>query len=240
GLGFWSGVIGACFSTDQQCREVRRINVSAAFFLSIEFRDTGYLVERMYKASFGDTVENSTGLIVPIIRRSEFLADTPLISNGVIVGQGTWQLQLEQNKTAFAQTFVQRARFTNGYPQTMTAAQFVDALFANSRVTPTVAERNAALAAFGSGDVAGRAAALRSVAESASFDNGEKNRAFVLMQYYGYLRRNPNDTPEANLNFAGWNFWLGKLNEFGGNFVDAQMVKAFLDSTEYRQRFGTP
>jgi hypothetical protein len=56
------------------------------------------------------------------------------------------------------------------------------------------------------------------------------------MQYYGYLRRNPNDAP--NTDFSGWNFWLSKLNQFGGNFVQAEMVKAFLDSTEYRQRFG--
>jgi hypothetical protein len=58
------------------------------------------------------------------------------------------------------------------------------------------------------------------------------------MQYYGYLRRNPNDAPEQSLNFAGYNFWLAKLVQFNGNFVQAEMVKAFLDSTEYRQRFG--
>ena len=32
-------------------------------------------------------------------------------------------------------------------------------------------------------------------------------------------------------------FWLTKLNDFNGNFVNAEMVKAFLDSIEYRQRF---
>ena len=58
------------------------------------------------------------------------------------------------------------------------------------------------------------------------------------MQYFGYLRRNPSDAPEANLNYAGWNFWLGKLDEFNGDYVRAEMVKAFLDSTEYRTRFA--
>ena len=58
------------------------------------------------------------------------------------------------------------------------------------------------------------------------------------MQYFGYLRRNPNDAPEQNLNFEGYNFWLGKLNQFNGNFVEAEMVKAFILSGEYRQRFG--
>jgi len=58
----------------------------------------------------------------------------------------------------------------------------------------------------------------------------------VLMQYFGYLRRNPNDLPDAD--FSGYNFWLNKLDSFGGNFVNADMVKAFLVSGEYRQRFG--
>ena len=58
------------------------------------------------------------------------------------------------------------------------------------------------------------------------------------MQYFGYLRRNPDDAPELNLNFDGYNFWLTKLNDFGGNFVAAEMVKAFLISGEYRGRFG--
>jgi len=58
----------------------------------------------------------------------------------------------------------------------------------------------------------------------------------VLMEYFGYLRRNPDDAPDAN--FAGYNFWLNKLNQFNGSFIDAEMVKAFISSSEYRQRFG--
>ena len=50
------------------------------------------------------------------------------------------------------------------------------------------------------------------------------------MEYFGYLRRDP-DT-------SGFNFWLGKLNDFNGNFIAAEMVKAFISSAEYRQRFG--
>ena len=56
------------------------------------------------------------------------------------------------------------------------------------------------------------------------------------MEYFGYLRRNPFDTP--NTDFNGYDFWLGKLNEFNGNYIQAEMVKAFLNSDEYRQRFG--
>ncbi len=76
---------------------------------------------------------------------------------------------------------------------------------------------------------------LRSVAENADLKNAEFNKAFVLMQYFGYLRRNPNDAPD--LDFSGYNFWLGKLNSFDGNFVNAEMAKAFILSDEYRHRF---
>ena len=58
------------------------------------------------------------------------------------------------------------------------------------------------------------------------------------MQYFGYLRRNPNDPPEVGLDFAGYDFWLGKLNQFNGDFRSAEMVKAFITSGEYRARFG--
>jgi hypothetical protein len=56
------------------------------------------------------------------------------------------------------------------------------------------------------------------------------------MQYFGYLRRAPDAVPDAD--FRGWKFWLDKLNQFNGNFVSAEMVKAFISSDEYRKRFG--
>ena len=77
---------------------------------------------------------------------------------------------------------------------------------------------------------------LRAITENAEFRRRQLTKAFVLMQYFGYLRRTPNATPDTN--FDGYNFWLSKLNEFNGNFVNAEMVKAFITSTEYRQRFG--
>jgi hypothetical protein len=84
--------------------------------------------------------------------------------------------------------------------------------------------------------VAARAQVLRSIAENATLKANEKNRAFVLMQFFGYLRRNPNDPQDTD--YTGYEFWLQKLNQFGGNFVEAEMVKAFLTSVEYQQRFG--
>jgi uncharacterized protein (TIGR03118 family) len=75
-----------------------------------------------------------------------------------------------------------------------------------------------------------RATVLRKVAEYAFLKDREFNNAFVFMEYAGYLRRDA-DT-------GGFNFWLKKLNEFNGSFVNAEMVKAFIASLEYRQRFG--
>lgn len=74
------------------------------------------------------------------------------------------------------------------------------------------------------------------MAEDADFARREFTRAFVLIQYFGYLRRNPNDEPDVD--FSGYYFWLSKLNQFGDDFVRAEMVKAFITSLEYRGTFG--
>jgi hypothetical protein len=235
GLKFWQDDINTC--TTEQCREVHRINVSAAFFLSIEFQNTGFLVYRLYKASYGDAPGTP-------VRLGEFLPDTRQIGQGVVVGQNGWELALENNKQTFTAEFVARPRFTSAYATTMTPPQFVDALFVNAGVTPLASERAAAVNEFGSATTtdaaAARARALLRVAENSTLTRQEFNRAFVLMQYFGYLRRNPNDPPEPGLNLNGYNFWLEKLNQFNGNFAQAEMVKAFISSSEYRQRFGQP
>ncbi|MFL6282009.1 MAG: Calx-beta domain-containing protein [Pyrinomonadaceae bacterium] len=239
GFGFWQSEMNTC-GANAQCAEVKRVNVSAAFFLSIEFQNTGYLVERMYKSAYGDATSPGVAGTVPVIRLNEFLPDTQAIGRGLIVGQGNWQAQLEANKQAYALEFVLRQRFADAYPFSMTAAQFVDKLIQNSGVGFTQGERDQLVSQLASSaDVAvGRASVLRQVAEDSRLQAQERNRAFVLMQYYGYLRRNPDDAPEPGLNFAGWKFWLDKLNGFNSNFVQAEMVKAFLTSDEYIKRFG--
>jgi len=218
---------------------------SAAFFLSIEFQQTGYLVERIYKAAYGDasgasTFNGSHQLAVPIVRFGEFLPDTQAIGSGVVVGATGWETVLENNKQAFTNGFVQRSRFTSAYATSLMPAQLVDKLFTNAGVTPSTTDRNAAIAEFGSAtntsDVGARGRALRRVAENATLNTQEFNRAFVLMQFFGYLRRNPNDAPDSD--YTGYDFWLTKLNQFNGNFQNAEMVKAFITSGEYRQRFG--
>src|SRR3989441_1689864 len=235
GLAFWSNQINSCGS-DLTCIEAKRTSVSAAFYLSMEFQQSGYLVYRFYKAAYGKL----PGAPVPI-RFSDFLPDDQAIGLGVVVNQSGWETVLENNKQMFATDFVQRPRFASAYPASMSPEVFVDALLANSGVTPTSIDRAAAITEFGSAsttsDSSARARALRRVAENSTLIQNEFNRAFVLTEYFGYLRRNPNDAPDTD--FDGYNFWLNKLNQFNGDFVQAEMVKAFIDSSEYRRRFGT-
>jgi CSLREA domain-containing protein len=241
GLAFWAGEITVCGS-DQQCLEVKRINVSAAFFLSTEFQETGYLVERIYKVSYGNALGTSTlggnhQFPVPIIRLNEFLADAPEIARGVIVGQPGWETVLENNKRNFVDSFVERIRFKapNAFPTTLTASEFVDKMNTNAGGVLLPDERIQLINDLSTGAKT-RADVLRVIAEDPDLVISERNRAFVLMQYFGYLRRNPNDNPD--LDHTGYEFWLNKLTQFGGNFVNAEMVKAFITSTEYRHRFG--
>ncbi|HEV7797674.1 MAG TPA: DUF4214 domain-containing protein [Pyrinomonadaceae bacterium] len=222
GQHFWADNISSC-GADEECREVKRIDTSAAYFLSIEFQETGYLVHRFYKASFNRR---------PLF--AEFLADTQTIGNGVVVNVPGWQQRLDNNKESFTSEWVARAEFASLYDE-MNDAQYVDALIENTGTSFTETDRDALVDVLNNQAMT-RAQVLRVIAESQAFCDAEYNAAFVEMQYFGYLRRNPQDAPDNDLD--GYNFWLNKLNEFGGDFRRAEMVKAFLVSGEYRQRFG--
>jgi hypothetical protein len=113
---------------------------------------------------------------------------------------------------------------------------FVDALNRNAGGALSQGERDAPVAEL-KNDARTRVQVLRAVAEDETLARAEFNRAFVPMQFSGYLGRAPDAEPDTD--FTGYTFWLGKLNEFNGNFIQAEMVKAFLDSIEYRKRFGT-
>jgi alpha-tubulin suppressor-like RCC1 family protein len=244
GLQFWMNNIDNC-GFDSNCREVQRINTSASFFLSIEFQNNGYLVERFYKVAYGDAQGNSTfggvhQLSVPNVRFNEFNQGTQQIGQGVIVLASGWEQRLETNKQAYALEFVQTARFINAFPTSLTPAQFVDQLNQRAGNVLSAGERTTAINIFGgaadTSNTTARAQVVRQVAEDTDLYNTEYNRAFVLAEYFGYLRRNPNDAPDAD--YTGYDFWLTKLNQFNGNYINAEMVKAFLSSIEYRQRFG--
>jgi len=243
GLAFWKDNIDKCMNptripagqTAAQCLETQRIITSAAFFLSIEFRQTGALVRDFYVSSLDRPATNNMPNLIELTR------DTQAIQKGVVVGQGNWQAQLAANQLDFINDFVTRPEFVGLYPTTDTPTQYVDKLYLHANVTPGSAqERNNAIAEFGGAATAANAGArgraLLRITQNAAFQARELNRAFVQMEYFGYLRRNPNDPPDGNFN--GYNFWLNKLNQFNGDFLQAEMVKAFLSSLEYRRRFG--
>jgi YVTN family beta-propeller protein len=224
GLDFWSNQIASC-GADALCIDNRRQNVSAAFFLSPEFQDTGFYVIRIQRVAFGRKSEAEGSRIL----LSEFLRDARQVGEGFIDGQPGAQAVLEANRQAYAEQVVGSPAFAARFPQT-TAAEYVNALFASAGVQPTEQERQEAATAYGAGGGAGRVAALRKVAESGSVRAAEFRPAFVLTQYFGYLRRDPDQ--------LGFDFWLGKLNNHGGDYISAEMVRSFIVSGEYRGRFG--
>ncbi|HEY6804502.1 MAG TPA: Calx-beta domain-containing protein [Pyrinomonadaceae bacterium] len=246
GQAFWTNELTSC-GPDASCLDEKHTNVSAAFFLSVEFQNTGYFAFRFYRASFPDNMQRPRG--VP--RYLEFLRDEQKLQNGVVVGQPNWEAFLEQNKQGFALDWVDRADFIAEYPTTMTRDEYIDKLFSRSGVTPTAQERTQAQQAYDSGFSVKekRAKGIRAAIDTGSIYNAQYNPAFVLMQYFGYLRRNPDNAPDNN--FSGYDFWLNKMNQFSlpgedmrdGNVAlarvkRAEMVKAFLVSGEYRGRFG--
>ncbi|HEY0078253.1 MAG TPA: M12 family metallo-peptidase [Pyrinomonadaceae bacterium] len=231
GLAFWTNQINSCGS-NQSCIEVKRINVSAAFFLSPEFQDTGFFVIRTHRAAFGGRSHSSASRI----NYRQFIRDARQVGEGVVDGQPDYTQKLAANKRAYAEQLVSSLEFIVRYPLTQAAAAYVDALYASAGVSPTPTERQDAINAFGQGGLAGRAAALVKVSDSGSLRDAEYRGAFVLMEYFGYMRRNPTDPPDAD--DSGYQFWLQKLNNHNGNYISAEMVKAFITAGEYRQRFG--
>ncbi|MGH9932570.1 MAG: DUF4214 domain-containing protein, partial [Pyrinomonadaceae bacterium] len=215
GFNFWSDQIISC-GADTDCVARRRENVSAAYFLSIEFQQTGGLVDGLYRASYGVRPDFAG-----------FMPDTRTIGIGVVVGMDGWEAKLQANKEAFANAFANRAAFHQMYDG-MDNSLFVDTLIGHTGVTFTSGERDALVSGLSQGTMT-RGDALRSIAENQRFVNAKFNEAFVMMEYFGYLRRDPDA--------GGFAFWLQKLNDFNGNFEQADMVKAFIVSGEFRDRF---
>ncbi|HEY6119249.1 MAG TPA: DUF4214 domain-containing protein [Pyrinomonadaceae bacterium] len=213
GFDYWTNQIASC-GANHNCLNNQRVNVSAAFFIELEFQKTGYFVYRVYKGGLGRQ---------PVF--AEFGPDRRQVVDGPT---------LEQTKQAFALAFVQRTEFVSRYNAATTAATFVDALIATIQQNSGVdlgGQRQALIDKYNTGaDMnQSRAFALRDAIDSTAFSNAEYNPSFVLMQYYGYLRRDPDA--------GGYTFWLDILNNrVPGNF--RSMVCAFITSDEYQKRFG--
>ncbi|HEX8291044.1 MAG TPA: hypothetical protein VF570_04765, partial [Pyrinomonadaceae bacterium] len=168
-----------------------------------------------------------------------------------VVGAAGWEQQLRTNQEEFSRRWVQRPDFLAEFPMSMNSNEFIDKLAANLGVAPLAPfERTIANESY-TQTVEGRAATLRNVINLNSTYNAQFNPGFVLSQYIGYLRRNPNDAPDFD--YTGFDYWLAKMNSFSlpGEDVSneqtaiarvrrAEMVRAFILSLEYRGRFGQP
>ena len=215
GFNFWSDQILGC-GADAGCVETKRINVSAAYFLSIEFQTTGGLVDGVYRASFDRAPQYG-----------EFTPDRLAMAKDVVVGKSGWEQQLAANRQAYLDAFVQRPAFQSAYGN-LSNTEFVDALVGHTRISYTQSERDALVNGLTNGSLS-RAAVLGQIAGDQRFVDAKFNQAFVMMEYFGYLRR--------DADADGYQFWLTKLNQFNGNYEQADMVKAFIVSGEYRDRF---
>ncbi len=207
GLNYWIGQIFQCES-NESCLLSRRIGVSAAYFTSAEFQETGYFVYRFYKAALG----RQPGY-------AEFMPDRSRVVGGI---------DLEASKTSYANLFVERAAFAAQYPSALTPGQYVDALNGNTGGSLTQAERDALVSGL-MNQTETRASVLRKVVDNQAFQRKEYNAAFVLMQYFGYLRRDPDA--------EGYNFWLKIMNGLDKSAFQG-MTCAFITSFEYQDRFS--
>jgi len=220
GWDYWTGQITQC-GANASCVHTQRIAVSAAFFIELEFQQTGSVIYRMYRAAYG-TMPNA-----PTRARLDFV-DFNIDRASLVGGPG-----LPQSTINFANSFVQRSFFRGEYPDFMSNTDFVNKLFSKANLTGPAndAFRQEQINAMNTNGRT-RAQVLLNVIEINEFKTREYNPSFVLMQYFAYLRRNPDQ--------GGYDFWLNILNNRVPNDPGGyrSMVCAFITSAEYQFRFG--
>jgi len=198
----WVNTIKNCAPGDASCD---RIHVSEGFFRSPEFQERGYFVYRFYSSAFGRKPDYS-----------EFTPDLARVS-GFLTND-----QLEAAKAQFASEFMNRAAFANQYGSLSNSA-YVDALINTAQVNLT--NRQTLIDGLNAGTMT-RATVLRQIAESGEVYAKYYNQAFVVMEYFGYLRRDPDA------------LYLNWIQVLDANPADSRhMVEGFVDATEYRNRF---
>jgi photosystem II stability/assembly factor-like uncharacterized protein len=212
GFDYWDAQISSC-NGDAGCIGARRIDVSAAFFMSPESQETGAFVYGLYAGTLGRT---------PMF--AEFMPDRATVIGGA---------NLAAAKAAFADVFVQRGEFATKYPQTMTRDQFVDALLQTMNARSGVdlsSLRGTLMSDYDSGTTQSQSRSLvvRDAVQASAFAQAEYNKAFVLTEYFAYLRRDPD--------LGGYNFWVNALNSAPSNYRG--MVCSFITSAGYQRRFG--
>lgn len=201
GYADWQAVLNGCVPVSVNCD---RIHVSGAFFKSPEFQERGYFAYRQYSVAFGRKPEYEE--FTPDLRRVAGFLDAA---------------QLEAAKVALINDFMARPAFVSRY-NALSNTAYVDLLLATADITHPA--RNTWIAALGDGSRT-RAQVFREILESSEVYNKYYNQSFVVMQYFGYLRRNPD---------ALYLDWIKVLDETSD---PRHMIQGFVNSLEYRQRF---
>ena len=255
GHAHWTGEITECIDpakrrpgeSEALCIDRKRTNTSAAFFVSPEFQTTGSFVIRVYWGTLGrlenaqcpGVPQNLPASCRPLY--SEYIADMAKVNKGIVVNDALSPDVINANKKAFVEEFVTRSDFQAVYGN-LNATQFVDKLSQTTGIALSSADRNALINE--ATDSTKRASVVQKIVDGTmtitaghlefqttygkQYFDKEFDHVFVFMEYLGYLRRNPDQD--------GFNHWLGKLKHFG-NWVDAEMVRSFIVSPEYRARF---
>ena len=255
GHAHWTGEITMCSDpanrrpgeSEALCIDRKRENTSAAFFVSPEFQNTGSFVIRVYWGTLGrleaaqcpGVPQNLPASCRPLY--SEYINDMAQVNNGIVVNDALDPAVINANKHAFVDQFVARTAFQTAYAG-LTPTQFVDKLAQTTGVPLSSSDRDALITE--ATNPANRGSVVYKIVDGTLTTTGgaltfqttygqqfytkEFDTVFVFMEYIGYLRRNPDQD--------GYNFWLGKMR-FYGNWVDAQMVRSFIVSPEYRSRF---
>jgi hypothetical protein len=184
-----------------------------------QYRSWSQAVYRIYVASYGQ-----------LPRYSEFRSDVEPIGRGVMASSlDEQQPRLDANLSYFAERWIERAKFGALY-RSMTNERYVDELAANARLTLGPPERAAFVDGLDRGTLT-RAQVMLAIVKHHDFAQREENRSLVLLHYFGYLRRNPDDPPDKSMN--GFNFWLKEV-EVSQDV--GRLTRAFMASIEYVDR----
>ncbi|HJT65081.1 MAG TPA: hypothetical protein VJ749_01435 [Pyrinomonadaceae bacterium] len=161
-------------------------------------------------------------------RYEPFKSDLEEITRGVIVGSDGQEQQFADNFQRFLETWMKRESFAKTF-SSLDDTQFVNKLLANAGIAAQQQERQALIDALASGKET-RASALLKIVDDPRLVQKEQNRSLVLLHYFAYLRRNPDDPPDGDL--RGFNLWVSEQERRPN---PSKLSTAFRESFEYEK-----
>jgi hypothetical protein len=187
-----------------------------------QFRSWSQAVYRFQLATYGS-----------LPRYQEFVPEVESIGQNVFIGLDDQQSKLEGNLRTFAEAWVARPEFQSAY-KAMSNEQYVEALIKNAGIDFDPTERAGLVDKLDRGDH-NRAELLLDIVNKQSFVEKEQTRSLVLLHYFAYLHRNPDDPPDNNL--KGFNYWIQQVEKSGDS---SKLAQAFMSSFEYEDVHTQP